>query len=195
MTKEITPRLKKTEEKATAKGGVPVVRRQAPPSGVSIISMLPPLLMVGGVVAVILVGRKMFKGIGDTVSDAKNYLTDDEQNIKGTISDKEILTASISKEQAKRMAQGLYDSMAGIFTDEERIKSIFEKFKRKADYLAVHKAFGLRPYEPLFSLDDWLSRKLSPNRNLAYWLKSEIDKKDVCYQIVKKWVTEAGFGF
>ncbi len=159
-----------------------------------LITLLPPLLMVGGVVTVVLVGRKMFSGITDTASEAKEFLTKQEQNISDAVIEKEILKATLSIQDAKRMAQGLYDSMADWGTDEERIKTIFERIQNKADYLMIHREFGLRPYGGLYG-DNWLARKTSSDRHLAYWLKSEISEDDECYKLVKKWVTAAGFGF
>lgn len=161
----------------------------------TMVSLLPPLLMVGSIVGIFFAGRKILKGITSTAGSVVDFIADDEQNVKDSVENKEILKATISATQARRMAQGLYDSMVGTGTNEDRILGIFNQIKNKADYLAVHKAFGLRPYESWFSGDDWLSRKISPERHLAYWLKSEISKRDSCYEVVKKWVTIAGFGW
>ncbi len=163
-------------------------------AGSAVMTALPFILMVGGAVAVYFVGKKLVNGITGTAGEAKDFLTKQEQNVSDAVIEKEILKATISKTEARRMAQGLYDSMAEWETDEERIKQIFDRFQNKADFLIVYKEFGLRPYGGIFG-DWWGSRKFSSDRNLVYWLKSELSESDVCYEIVKKWVTAAGFGF
>ncbi len=157
-------------------------------------NILPVALMLGGAVAVYFVGKKILGGISDGVSGTVDFLTKQEQNIDDAVIEKEILKASISKTEARRMAQGLYDSMAGWGTDEERIAGILSKIQNKADYLMIHKEFGLRPYGD-YGADTWLEKKISADRHLAYWLKSELDEGDAGYDLAKKWVTLAGFGF
>ncbi len=155
---------------------------------------LPILLMVSGVVAVYFAGKKIINGITGTAGEAKDFLTKRDAIISDAVIQQEILKATLSQTEARRMAQGLYDAMEGFGTDEERIKMIFEKIQNKADFLMIYKEFGLRPYGD-FGASDWLDKKLSSDRHLVYWLKEEISEDDICYPIVKKWVAEAGFGF
>ncbi len=157
-------------------------------------TLLPPLLMIGGAAALFFAGKKIFSGITNTAGEAKDFLTKRDAIITDAVVEQEILKATLSKSEARRMAQGLYDAMEGFGTDEERIKEIFERIQNKADFLMVYKEFGLRPYGD-FGADNWLDKKLSSDRHLVYWLKEEISEDDVCYNIVNKWVTEAGFGF
>ncbi|SEA12950.1 hypothetical protein [Bizionia paragorgiae] len=112
-------------------------------------------------------------------------------------------TATISNQLATNYAQQLLDAFNAkepfYGTDEEMIKSVFNKLKNGADFLKVYYAFGNKDYNGHNSPPEgfWQYLDSYEKRNLIYWLKSEVDpKKDAeLYTIIKNRIESAGFAF
>lgn len=149
-----------------------------------------------GSLLVIFAGYKaykyLFKKPNDTIDNVGN----------GSISN-----STITKQEAINYAQQLLDAMNvgrnSIFfggTDEQTISNVFDQIKNSDDFRLIYQAFGLKDYNGVSSPEfgDGIFQNYT-ERNLTYWLKSELGNfwswDKIIYNKVKLVVESAGFTF
>lgn len=120
-----------------------------------------------GVIAIcaitaIVVGKRIVKRIRNA-SETKAL-----DNIANNTTEK----ANITTAQASVIAQGFYNAMEGMGTDENAIRTLASQLKNATDWALVIKAFGYKDYgtfgAPMYS---WLP---SASTNLMGWLRNEV---------------------
>lgn len=133
-------------------------------------------------------GKKIEQGIeGDTVHDTIDGTGGNTQG------------ATITQAEASNYAQSLLDAMhftewgyAG--TDEESILTVFNKIIVPQDFILIYNAFGVKSYTGYgLPTGTWFEEWV--DRDLVYWLKSELAQDDIGYATVSSVVNEAGFSF
>ena len=92
--------------------------------------------------------------------------------------------ANITTAQAAVIAQGFYNAMEGMGTDENAIRTLASQLRNATDWAMVIQAFGYKDYgtygAPMYS---WLP---STSTNLMGWLRNEIDG-DLLQQLEQTW--------
>lgn len=108
---------------------------------------------------------------------------------------------TITASQAKIHAQTLLEAMdvQPYGTDDDRILAVFKNINAQ-DFKMIFNAFGMKNYNGYGSPpESWIWQQIDnfQERNLVYWLKSELSdsKKKEVYTLVKEIVEEAGFTF
>tara|TARA_R110001632_G_scaffold7085_2_gene28390 strand:- start:976 stop:1515 length:540 start_codon:yes stop_codon:yes gene_type:complete len=102
------------------------------------------MLYIGGTIGVVLLASILYKRIKKVLNPTQPQATD-----KTVVDDIKIddNKTTISLQQAKSFSNqlvGYFSISSG--TDEDGIKSIFEKIKNKDDMNLLYKTFGFRPY-------------------------------------------------
>ncbi|MBE7671559.1 hypothetical protein F7649_10590 [Tenacibaculum piscium] len=159
------------------------------------------VLYISGGIVLLLVGYKIYKGLGKAGSKVKEALEDDLQKVNVDLKiDPNKLT--ITKEDAQKYAQQLLyacDYSAPIYgTDTKSIKKVFEKLKSPEDFKLVHKSFGLKKYNGYGLSPEGIFRHLDNgvSKDLVYWLKEELSTRDGdVYTIVKNRIESANWTF
>lgn len=135
------------------------------------------LLILAGLSIGIYVVYKAFKGVSN-VSDKVGDILDSTDPTKGDqLPDGNTLPGhtgvTITQNQAKNIATGLYQAMADPGTDEQAIFNLL-KGKTPQDFTLISNEFGLVRY--LYGADGGF---IGPKRNLAYWLTEELNVSEM----------------
>lgn len=159
-------------------------------------------VIVGLSILGVFAAYKIFSGVNNAIDSVLD--PDISDTVSGTGGSTE--NATITNAQAANYAQQLLDAMnegrdswflSG--TDEEAILSVFNKLKTSGDFVKVFNAFGLKDYDgyespPTDGVWNWTT--VYQERNLVYWLSSELEPGDGrVYNVVKSRVEGAGFAF
>ncbi|WP_407264987.1 hypothetical protein R5N98_15130 [Tenacibaculum maritimum] len=84
--------------------------------------------------------------------------------------------ATITDLQAKSIAEGLYESMYSMGTDEERIYGLLRGIS-PANFSKVYNAFGVRGYNEYFGY--WDSLLFAVDLDLIQWLYNELNDSEI----------------
>lgn len=153
------------------------------------------LIGMVGFFAVYQVGKKVYNAL--THADV-----DDNVNNTGGST----IGNTISNQQATNFAQQLLDAMNlnrnSILlggTDEDTIEAVFDQLQNGADFNKVFDAFGMKSYNGENSPNESVVGFLDTyeDRNLVYWLNSEISSiwDSSLRRKIKAIVEDAGFTF
>ncbi|BDD02465.1 hypothetical protein [Persicobacter psychrovividus] len=110
-------------------------------------------------------------GIGAGVFVLKKFLSKQKEATEAPSMKLSIKKSNltIDENQARMMANSLYQAMASFGTDEATIMNIFRQLQSKDDALLVIKHFGQKRY-----LAGTRSAFLGQQMNLMLWLKAEL---------------------
>lgn len=161
-----------------------------------------PLLYLGGVIVLGIVGYKIYKGVSKGVTNVVDDVfaeKSEDVTINTTINNSQV---TISKEQSQQFAQSLLDASNEMFpfygTDEDAIKRVFLQLNSGDDFKMVFDAFGMKNYNGYNSPPTGWGRHFDnyAPRNLIFWLRSELAESDgEVYKIVKSRIESAGYSF